>query len=54
MAGGLLVGLAESFSVSLLPAAYKDATAFAILLAVLFIRPCGLFGSREAEGVRER
>ena len=54
VAGGLLVGLAESFSVSILPAAYKDATAFAILLAVLFIRPCGLFGSREAEGLRER
>lgn len=46
VAGGLLVGLTESFSVkSGLPAAYKDAAAFAILLLVLFVRPNGLFGS---------
>lgn len=45
VAGGLLVGLAEAFSVmSGLPAAYKDAAAFAILIAVLFVRPHGLFG----------
>jgi len=49
VAGGLLVGLAESFSVmSGLPAAYKDAAAFAILLLVLFARPYGLFGARRA------
>jgi branched-chain amino acid transport system permease protein len=53
VAGGLIVGLAEAFSVSLLPAAYKDATAFAILLACLFLRPHGLFGSRAAAGVKE-
>ena len=51
--GGLIVGLTESFSVSALPAAYKDATAFAILLATLFIRPHGLFGSREADQAKE-
>ena len=49
VAGGLLVGLAESFSVYFgLPAAYKDATAFAILLLVLFVCPRGLFGGRSA------
>jgi branched-chain amino acid transport system permease protein len=53
VAGGLLVGLAESFSVSVLPAAYKDATAFAILLAMLFIRPHGLFGPRGAAHARD-
>ena len=51
--GGLAVGLAESFSVLMLPAAYKDATAFAILLVVLFVRPHGLFGSREADEAKE-
>lgn len=51
--GGLLVGLLESLSVSLLPAAYKDATAFAILVMTLFVCPHGLFGSREAERARE-
>lgn len=51
---GLLVGLAESFSVFVLPAAYKDATAFAILLLVLFVRPHGLFRAREVgASVRE-
>ena len=29
-----------------LPSAYKDATAFAILIAALFVRPHGLFGAR--------
>ncbi len=45
---GFLVGVLEAFSVSLLPAAYKDAVSVAILLAILFLRPSGLFGSAEA------
>jgi branched-chain amino acid transport system permease protein len=54
VAGGLLVGLVEAFSVkSGLPAAYKDAAAFAILLLVLFVRPNGLFGARSGNNVRE-
>ena len=52
VAGGLVVGLSEAFSVSVLPAAYKDAVAFAILLATLFIRPHGFFGSRDADDAR--
>jgi branched-chain amino acid transport system permease protein len=52
-AGGLLVGLLEAFSVSRLPAAYNDVTAFAILLLLLFVRPHGLFGRPSGEGVRE-
>jgi branched-chain amino acid transport system permease protein len=52
MAGGLFVGLAEAFSVKFLPAAYKDAMAFAILVLVLLARPHGLFGTRQAS-VRE-
>jgi branched-chain amino acid transport system permease protein len=51
--GGLIVGLTEAFSVSVLPAAYQDVTAFVILLATLFIRPHGLFGSRAADRARE-
>jgi branched-chain amino acid transport system permease protein len=53
VAGGLLVGLLEALSVSKLPAAYNDVSAFAILLLVLFIRPHGLFGSPSGESVRE-
>jgi branched-chain amino acid transport system permease protein len=53
VAGGLLVGVIESASVSRLPAVYNDVAAFAILLLVLFVRPHGLFGSPSAESVRE-
>lgn len=51
--GGLLVGVLEAVSVSRLPAAYNDVAAFAVLLLVLFVRPCGLFGSPAAASVRE-
>ena len=47
VAAGFVVGILESFSVSLLPAAFKDAISVAILLAILFLRPSGLFGSAE-------
>ncbi len=51
--GGLLVGVLEAFSVSRLPAAYNDVSAFAVLLLVLFVRPHGLFGRPSGDGVRE-
>jgi branched-chain amino acid transport system permease protein len=51
--GGLLVGVLEAVSVSRLPAAYNDVSAFAILLLVLFIRPHGLFGAPAGAHVRE-
>jgi branched-chain amino acid transport system permease protein len=53
VAGGLIVGVLEAFSVSKLPAAYNDVAAFAVLLAVLFVRPHGLFGAVSADSVRE-
>ena len=53
VAGGLLVGIQESFAVSRLPAAYNDVAAFAVLLLVLFVRPHGLFGWPGGESVRE-
>ncbi len=40
--GGLIVGVAEECSVLLIPAQYKSALAFAILLAMLAARPTGL------------
>lgn len=47
VAAGLIIGLLETFSVVVLPLAYKDAVSIAILLIILFARPHGLFGSRE-------
>jgi branched-chain amino acid transport system permease protein len=48
VAAGLLLGILESFSVSLMPTAFKDAIAIAILLGILIVRPSGLFGAKEA------
>jgi branched-chain amino acid transport system permease protein len=45
---GLVLGVLESFSVSLMPTAYKDAVAITVLLGILFVRPSGLFGAAEA------
>lgn len=44
--GGLIVGLAESFTVPLLGAEYRAAGSFAVLIAILLLRPTGLFGAR--------
>ena len=46
VAAGLLVGVLEAASISVLPLAYKDVVALAIMLGILFFRPQGLFGSR--------
>jgi branched-chain amino acid transport system permease protein len=50
--GSFLLGLVENLAIGLdfggysLPAGYKDAFAFLIILVVLLIRPQGLFGVR--------
>jgi branched-chain amino acid transport system permease protein len=49
VAAGLLLGIVEAFSVSMMPAAFKDAIAIAILVAILIVRPSGLFGTAAAE-----
>ncbi|MDT3438291.1 MULTISPECIES: branched-chain amino acid ABC transporter permease [unclassified Pseudofrankia] len=47
LAGGLLLGLVESFGgYYLLDAGYQDVIAFAVLIAVLLLRPSGLLGAR--------
>ncbi|HZJ03186.1 MAG TPA: branched-chain amino acid ABC transporter permease [Thermoleophilia bacterium] len=49
--GGLALGVLESLAVGVVSAGYKDAVAFLILLAVLFVRPQGLMGQRPVEKV---
>jgi branched-chain amino acid transport system permease protein len=45
--GGLIVGISESASVQLVGAEFRAGVAFAILIAVLLVKPTGLFGVRE-------
>ncbi|CAN5144632.1 branched-chain amino acid ABC transporter permease [soil metagenome] len=51
VAGGLLLGLLESFGVGYISSTYKDAFAFIVILLVLFAMPQGLFGRRTVERV---
>ena len=44
VAGGFLLGLAESFGAGYVSAGYKDSISFLLLIMVLLIRPYGLFG----------
>lgn len=49
--GGLLVGCLEAFGAGYISSEYKDALAFIVILAVLFVMPQGLFGKRWVERV---
>lgn len=46
MLGGLIIGVTETFSVAYLASSYRDAFAFLIIIAVLLLRPQGIFGAR--------
>ena len=48
-----LLGLLEAFSIAVLPLAYIDAVSIVVLLVILFFRPSGLFGNREASSLKE-
>jgi len=51
MVGGLVLGLAEEFVAGYGLSSYRDAVAFAILIAILILRPEGIFGRSVAEKV---
>lgn len=53
VAAGLLLGLIEAFSISILPMAYKDVISILILLIILVVKPSGLFGSRAAAALKD-
>jgi branched-chain amino acid transport system permease protein len=45
--GGLIVGVAQSGAVHVAGAEFRAAVAFVILIAVLLVKPTGLFGARD-------
>jgi branched-chain amino acid transport system permease protein len=47
MLAGLIVGLAEALTVQICGAQWRSAVAFVILVAILLLRPQGLFGRAE-------
>ncbi|MBV8066211.1 MAG: branched-chain amino acid ABC transporter permease [Actinobacteria bacterium] len=42
--GGLTIGLAQAFSIGYISSTFSDAVVFAILIAVMIVRPSGLLG----------
>jgi branched-chain amino acid transport system permease protein len=50
---GFILGILESFSIWVLPTAYKDTISISILLVMLFVRPSGLFGNKEAMRLKD-
>lgn len=49
--GGLILGLVEAFAAGYISSNYRDAYAFVIMVAVLFVRPRGLLGEKISERV---
>ena len=49
--GGLVIGLAQSFSIGYLSSTFSDAIVFAILIAVMIARPSGLLGRAAVQKV---
>ena len=45
LAGGVIVGLVEAITAMIMPPALKSVGIYAVYLAVVFLRPRGLFGS---------
>lgn len=48
MAGGMILGLAETLAVTVGFADYRDGIAFIMIIIILFARPQGLFGAKTA------
>jgi branched-chain amino acid transport system permease protein len=51
MLGGLLIGLAESFTIGYISSTYSNLLVFALLIAVMLVRPSGLLGRTQLQKV---
>jgi branched-chain amino acid transport system permease protein len=50
-AGGILMGVSETFVVGYISSTYRDALAFILLIVILLVKPTGLFGKSVSEKV---
>ncbi len=50
---GFIIGILESFGAGLISSGYKDAIALLVLLVILWVRPSGLFGSKEEASLKK-
>ena len=48
IAGGMIIGVTEAFSIRYLGADFVDISVYGLLLLILFVRPTGLFGGERA------
>jgi branched-chain amino acid transport system permease protein len=51
MFGGLFIGLVEAFAAGYISNTFKDLILFSILIAVMLVRPSGLFGKATIQKV---
>lgn len=51
LVGGLIVGLAEMLTITQVGSTWRDVVTFALLVAILLVRPQGLFGTRRVREV---
>jgi branched-chain amino acid transport system permease protein len=49
--GGLVIGVVESLAGVYLPEGFKDVAAYVVVLAMLMVKPTGLFGEAERKKV---
>jgi branched-chain amino acid transport system permease protein len=49
--GGVLIGLSESLTARFISTGYKDVPGFLLLIAILLVRPSGIFGRRSIQKV---
>ncbi|GAC1336304.1 MAG: branched-chain amino acid ABC transporter permease [Myxococcales bacterium] len=49
--GGILIGVSESLTARFISSGYKDIPGFLLLIAILLVRPSGIFGRRSIQKV---
>jgi branched-chain amino acid transport system permease protein len=50
---GFIIGILESFGAGLISSGYKDAIALLVMLIILWMKPSGLFGSKEESELKK-